>query len=34
MPFLCVVCANEPQSDVQRAAQGTRKEGRRAKNNK
>ena len=34
MPFLCVVCANEPQSEVQRAAQGPRKEGRRAKNSK
>ena len=34
MPFLCVVCANESQSDVQRAAQGTRKEGRRGKNSK
>lgn len=34
MPFVRVVCANEPQSDVQRAAQGTRKEERRAKNSK
>lgn len=31
--FFCVVRANEPQSDVQRAKQGTRKGGRRGKNN-
>ena len=31
--FFCVVRANEPQSDVQRAKQGTRKGGRHGKNN-